>query len=497
LKRASALLTLTLERATWADLAWLACGLAAGGAGAALAGVYAPFIAVVLVGLSVVAARSTPAACVLVALTSPVVALGSLDVGFHLLPCYVLAIAGLGGALWRREWTRLAFTTADRLLVGFVVVAAVITVANLGTAPATSVVGATGANAREVRSFAQLAALALMVGIYLLMRMGLREWRGVDAVLRSLFVAMALVGAYALYQAVGREVGLPFTYVNERRAASTLPIQEDVYIRMNSTLPEASPLAQFMAIGLFVGLAALTLPGGRPPWLRGRAAWVLPLGAGGIVVATLSKSAWLACALWLPALLGFAWGRRRLLRTLTVAVTVAALAVVGIMSARGGVSESAETERYVRVGYWIAAVQMVGDQPLGVGVGNFAFYYPLYSPMSTRYEYLTGVADAHNVVLDMAVETGVIGAVLFAAFLVAVIAGGVQAVGRARGDPQRALAIGAVLAFGVGATMHLTYSYFYYPFEWVLAGACAAFPHLLRPAERPGSAPEAVAPQPA
>jgi O-antigen ligase len=206
---------------------------------------------------------------------------------------------------------------------------------------------------------------------------------------------------------------------------------------------------------------------------------VFALLSAGIVVATLSKAAVIACTIWIPALF---WASKRSAGAARVAVGAAAVLVsttVFIVFLRAAVlsidlGQSLASERYVRVGYWIAAVKMTVDHPLGVGIGNYAFYYPLYAPLSFRYEYQPAIADAHNLFLDALTETGVLGGMLFAAFVVSLF---VSATRRARRleSSLGALVIALGFAFAAGATMHFTYSYFYFPFEWVLAGLLGAF----------------------
>jgi hypothetical protein len=476
-----------VERADWRALLALAASGILVGAATGLAGAYSVGFALTCLVLGPVAYRSSGAACVLVALTSPVVALGAVDVGFHLLPSYVFVAAGLLGVLRRGEVRELRIGAPDLFLAAFLFVAVVVTLANVGRIPGETVVGATGANGREVRWLAQGIALLAMAGLYVLFRVGVRSEERLAAVIRALLVATGFVGAYALYQIVGRELGFPYTFVNERRDIESLPTQTR-YIRVNGTLQEASPLAQFAAVALCLGAAWLAARARRPPWLTLRAAAVVALGAGGLVVVTLSKSAGLACALWLPVLIATVPHARRRRELIVVGVGVVLILGVAAATLSGSVANlsgqrGASSERYVRVGYWVGAVGIARDHPFGVGVGNYPFHFPGYASLSTRYEFEQFVADAHNLPLEAVAETGVLGGALFLCFALSLLARALRAATRGRDRFLAATAWGLAGAYAIGLTMHLTYSYFYFPFEWVLAGLLATMPHLLEPAD--------------
>jgi O-antigen ligase len=459
---------------------------------AALAGVYPLVFFVLAVPLVVVSFNDTVAAAVLVALTSPVVALGSLDTGFHLLPSYVLLAAGAAGILTRHSVREARLDAVDGLLVGFAVVTLAVTLANVGVGPNSTVVGAEGANAPSIRPLAQLLAALAMIALYALMRVAAAERpQAVDAVVRALLVGCAFVAAYGAYQFVGQRLDLPFTFVNERRTVSSLPAGAD-YVRINSTLPEASPLAQLMLVPAFIGIAAWLGARAAPPWLPQR--WAPPLAviSTAVIVATASKAGWLALALWLPflALLTSGWAARRQRWPLTgVAIAAAmALALFALGPARAGpISSTIESERYVRAGYWLTSLEIMEEHPLGIGLGNYPFYFPRYAPISGDYEFQAQITDAHNLFLELGVETGILGGLLFAAFIVSLLGRGLVAALRPKRRRESALLIPLTAAAAAGATMHLSYSYFYYPFEWVLLGLVAALGAAERQASKDGA----------
>jgi putative inorganic carbon (HCO3(-)) transporter len=474
-----------IARAEWRSLALLVAIAAAVGTVAGLVGLYRIAFVVGLAPFVVIAYRNLAAGCVLIVLSSPVVALGSISVGFHLLPCYLFVAAALAGLVLRGELRSFAPRTWDWLLFAFLLVAATISVANVGALPHTTVLAATGANSPHLRSLAQMAAIALMAALYLVLRVHLVGSERLEVLVRALLVATGFVALYAAYQFFGRKLGLPYTFVNVRRPLTVLP-RDSTYLRVNSTLTEASPLAQYMITGLLLGLVWLRSPASRPGWISRRASALLTAGAVAVMAATLSVAGGVACALYAPIVLALGGRRwRRRIAVATACVLVAGIVIV-LPHYRGGGSDPRDVvkaERYVREGFWRAAVNLTKDHPFGVGVGNFPFYYPLYAPLAGRYEYQVAVSDAHNVFLDVAAETGVVGFLLFVSFYVSMFVAALRSVLRA----GRRLVGGALpniglvlsMSFVAGATMHLTYSYPYYPFEWVLAGMVGSLPLLL------------------
>ena len=76
-----------------------------------------------------------------------------------------------------------------------------------------------------------------------------------------------------------------------------------------------------------------------------------------------------------------------------------------------------------RINVWIAVLQMLRDHPLiGIGPGNEVFnkIYPLY--MQTKYTALS----AYSIVLEIALETGILGIFSFVAMIVATVMRGIK-----------------------------------------------------------------------
>jgi O-antigen ligase len=137
-------------------------------------------------------------------------------------------------------------------------------------------------------------------------------------------------------------------------------------------------------------------------------------------------------------------------------------------------ADAIASERYVRVGYWLTAIDVSAAHPLGVGTGNFAFYYPHYASISPEYEFYARITDAHNWFLEAYAETGILGGSAFLAFTLTLVAAGISAGRRMATDEWGPSLTALTVAFVIFCLMHLTYSFFYYPFEWVVAGLIAA-----------------------
>jgi O-antigen ligase len=174
---------------------------------------------------------------------------------------------------------------------------------------------------------------------------------------------------------------------------------------------------------------------------RARSAWpaiVLALCSLALL-ATFSRQAWLGTVAGL-LVLGARRGRRGTLAVLALAGVLVALAPVpghggSFASYLVSSADTASTSTGTRIGLWRGAVGFVGERPLlGVGPGQYGSLNP--DPLNHPVFY------AHNVVLDMAVETGVLAAIaLLALFAVAIV----RAWGR-RADLAAALLVAYLVA---------------------------------------------------
>jgi O-antigen ligase len=131
----------------------------------------------------------------------------------------------------------------------------------------------------------------------------------------------------------------------------------------------------------------------------------------------------------------------------------------------------------------LAGVQMWGDHPLlGVGPDNFEVHYQTYSA-EIGLDPRAQQRSAHNLYLESLAETGVLGAIAFAAVLWLALSGAWRARSRLAGRDALlgeglAVALGAFLICAV--TLHSSYA----RYEWVFIGLGFAAGSLARRAAR-------------
>jgi O-antigen ligase len=179
-------------------------------------------------------------------------------------------------------------------------------------------------------------------------------------------------------------------------------------------------------------------------WLRGarvRGAWItvaLVLIAAALLV-TFSRQAWIGVLAGL-LVLGARRGRRGVLALLgLLAVLLLLVPVPGHDATFAGYlassANTSTTSTATRIGLWQQALDFIGARPvLGIGPGQYSSLNPDAGNHPIFY--------AHNVVLDLAVELGVLGAAAFVALFGAAIAGA----WRRRADLAAALLVAYLVA---------------------------------------------------
>jgi putative inorganic carbon (HCO3(-)) transporter len=205
----------------------------------------------------------------------------------------------------------------------------------------------------------------------------------------------------------------------------------------------------------------------------------LLLGAIGLV------SAGILLSLSRGALVGVAAGfllfvltdRRRIQVTLTAGALATVGALLVIHSNPQRFQQAVLLKQHVahenvstRFGAWGAAARLASDHPLlGVGPGNFQFYYNKLTGQPVGTFTLT---VAHNALLDIGAEVGLAAMCLLALYLVLAFArltGSVEAV---YGDSGYVRALRESLTIAVVSAMFLSEQYFL-PF-WLIGGLAAA-----------------------
>jgi O-antigen ligase len=135
-----------------------------------------------------------------------------------------------------------------------------------------------------------------------------------------------------------------------------------------------------------------------------------------------------------------------------------------------------------------SALQMARENPLGIGMGNYAELYPFYRSVLVR----SNLVESHTAYLTILVETGVLGLLMFAIILVR-FAYLVWRTARAPGVDRvlHACAVGALAAMVGLAAQAFTYSLESSKFWWLALGVGLAAEGISRTqrAESIGSSP--------
>lgn len=133
-------------------------------------------------------------------------------------------------------------------------------------------------------------------------------------------------------------------------------------------------------------------------------------------------------------------------------------------------SQVAQENVSTRFGAWGAAARLASDHPfLGVGPGNFQFYYNKLTGQPVGTFTLT---VAHNALLDIGAELGLVAMFLLALYLVLAFVRLTTCLERGYGDPGFVRALRISLAIAIVSGMFLSEQYFL-PF-WLLGGLASA-----------------------
>jgi O-antigen ligase len=230
---------------------------------------------------------------------------------------------------------------------------------------------------------------------------------------------------------------------------------------------------------------------GRRPAARSLG-WSLAVLCAAGVVYTQSRAALITLLFAALLIAGLRGVRLRVLAlAFCAAVALGLLALPDTLQQRVGalgdvVGESAasyeDTALRGRASENLAGLEMWRDHPLlGVGPDNFELQYQRYSA-EIGLDPRPKARSAHNLYLESLAETGLIGAVAFAAVLALALAGGWRARSRLSGD-------GALLGEGVFVALcafllcALTLSSAYARYQWIFVGLGLAAGRLARSAD--------------
>lgn len=257
--------------------------------------------------------------------------------------------------------------------------------------------------------------------------------------------------------------------------------------RLGGPFGEPNRYAQIMAVLLPLGLLRLTNE--RSTWAR-----LAALGATALITVpiafTFSRGAAVGIVMSIIAALLLRYVRLREIAVLLAVFTVFLLAVPGyatrlqtIVTVPGALTDdpsrgAADGAIQGRLGEQVAALRVFADHPLvGVGPGLYAQNYREYAKGS-GFKVRLGPRQAHNLVLDIASETGILGLSCF----LGAVAVTIRDLTRARRrlltkDPELATfvtSIALAILVYLGTSLFLQLSYIRYFWLWLALGAAAS-----------------------
>jgi O-antigen ligase len=289
-----------------------------------------------------------------------------------------------------------------------------------------------------------LVLIALVSGL-------LSEWRSNAVPAAAVFGLSAFVIVRAVALASLRQPKFPAWFLSVWAGAGVLASAWAI-ARMSARLGARARLPGFgyneLGITLAIVLVLLvgfSLEGSRRSRLLAAAA--LPLPALGLVL-TWSRGAWLGALLGLPVVLARLSKPRRWISLAAVIIPIIVAApflaprwswhlerLRGIAVAEGPFS---------RVALWRVVPRMVSDHPLlGTGLATFQFAYERYRQQSSGVQY---APFAHNLFLNFAAETGLLGLAAVALMLGSCLATLIRWHRRTLNDPPARMRSAMVLA---------------------------------------------------
>ncbi len=355
--------------------------------------------------------------------------------------------------------------------------------------------------ARVVRGF---ITLVIGAAFYLTVALFPKSWEDLRRTLRWLYAALAWALAWGTFQ-IGYVLTHSYAwYLKANRLQRLISSRDLMTRRISGPAYEPNWFASQLLLVFLPWLLASVLTGRS--LFRWRWRWVtveLALTVWAFVVLLFTYSrAGLAMAGGMLALAVFLRPSKRFsmkARLLSLAglgvVAVAALAVLGKINpyfARLWTAAGMPLEKYVfmlgmqgRFSYWQAAYAVYQQHPwLGVGLGNFAFYFahavhpkPLGGLDTELLKVLLpgsgyGLVTPKNLYVRLLAETGLVGFVAFMAFWQGVFREGVRLF--VSGGEESFWGLGAILGFAALLLYGLSFGSFAVASMWVFLGLVTA-----------------------
>jgi O-antigen ligase/Flp pilus assembly protein TadD len=271
----------------------------------------------------------------------------------------------------------------------------------------------------------------------------------ISARLRTLSQARRLVGTMVA-------TGVPLVGLGLAQALGWNPLRlvSDARSPIYGTLGRANFVGAYLAMLLPPSLALILAT--RRRWVR-LAVTALALGEGIVVALTLSRGAWLAAGTAVGAF-ALLWLWPRLPRSWrAVALAGGGVALVGVVGGTLWLGRTAGSTA-ARLTIWRATLALIARRPLlGYGPDALGLVFPnVYPPQLVYYHGRgVGVDRAHNLFLDWAVATGLVGLLAELLLLMAFALVGWHAARRTTDPERRALLVACLAAVGANVAGNL------------------------------------------
>lgn len=307
--------------------------------------------------------------------------------------------------------------------------------------------------------------VALMLGYFL--AVGLLNTR--EKLMRAvmlLCVSLLLVSAYGVYQNISGNISAEWIDTE---------MFDSIGGRVVSTFENPNMLGEYLILLLPIVAAAFF----GDCRFSAKATSLIAFAAGCLcLIYTWARGAWLGFLL-AAALFVLMWSRRSV-ALLAAGVCLLPLAVpylpANIVARFTSIGDLTDTSTNYRVYIWRGSARMAADYAwTGVGVGEQAFnrIYPYYS-----FAGIEKAPHSHNLFLQIFIELGIFGFVLFIAMLICFLQSGFSLSKHGEDKAVRLIGCGAMCgvlaALLQGMTDYVWYNYRVFFIFWITFGICSA-----------------------
>lgn len=410
-----------------------------------------------------------------------------IDIGVTVIPSQLLGAATLAAFLLSRIFSKdgLKKTPYDNILIAFFAIVVSISFIKYPQVLSEGTFGMWGGPARNLtgRTFAQIIALGLMMGIYFLTINILTNKDRLRTAIKILLLTTFIISIFGLYQFVGSFFGWPFIETTYRIPTGTIEFSGDIggVMRVASTVGEAKNLAFFLLPVIFLLLPLMVL---KEYPFRSKLISISMISSFLVVfVLTFARSGWILFIASLILCLGLMvkysknlGGKvKGVLKTLMV-LLLSYFVAQGVFVIFGYDLNSLVISRWqsIPIGWeqsidslkFEATLEQIPQHLLlGVGWGNATFYLPQF-----------GVVEfTPNQFLNILFETGIIGLGIFLWFIIGSLSFVLKSFKKMEDVASKTITLSLLTAVSTFLIILMYYSYWFNnPYFWVMLGMLKA-----------------------